>query len=366
MTSTTPIQGYGAQTDTWPVATGLGISRHDRHHDEMSIEDRVAVLGAGKALTAKTGDEAWLLITGQFEPFEDEHKLTENLVKESCRRVFGYPPTEARSRTINVLLDSRGGMLDSAYRIVLYLSWYATDLHVYVPRRAKSASTLVALGADQVHLSPFGELGPLDTQIGDPRNPTTTVSALDCYQSVDYVRQFGFTTMSASLARLIRDAEGQIPLNDLLGTASEFAIGSITPMLQGIRALDFGGWGRSLKIGEQYAKLLLLAKNPDEDRAARISERLVYGYTHHPFPIDYREATRIGLEARKMDESIHDEAMAVVEQCRGRSFVGFISSAEAEIEQRKTPPAEHAEPLPNGQQPELVRQAAMANQAELS
>ena len=94
------------------------------------------------------------------------------MVLSSCIRVFNYPdPKQCAKRTINLLLDSPGGSLDGAFRIVLYLHRYAKYLDVYVPRRAKSASTLIALSARTIYMSPFGELGPLDTQIHDPRDP---------------------------------------------------------------------------------------------------------------------------------------------------------------------------------------------------
>ena len=105
---------------------------------------------------------------------------------------------------------------------------------------------------------------------------------------------FGVSAMSKALRQLSADTGGQVTLKDLLGTASDFATGAIGPMLTGVRALDFGAWGRSLKIGERYAQILL-EDNHTRDEAGRIAERLVYSYTHHLFPIDYREACAIGL-----------------------------------------------------------------------
>jgi hypothetical protein len=202
---------------------------------------------------------------------------------------------------------------------------------VHVPSRAKSASTLLAIGADKVYLSAFGELGPLDTQIPDPRNPANTVSALDCYQSVDYVRDFGFNTITSVLPQLVDATERRIPVSDLLAAASTFAIGAIQPVLSTITALDFGGWGRSLRIGEKYASKLLRAKTKDGDyvRADNIAYQLVYGYTHHPFPIDFHEAKRIGLDVEPMDGPTYDKAVEVLAACRHKSYVGFLSEDEA-------------------------------------
>jgi Serine dehydrogenase proteinase len=308
------------------IANGMGLVALNDVPDEMTQEERDAVIAAGSDFADKIcGSDPCLVITGQFTPLVRTSRMAENQVMRACMAAFGYP--DGKKARINVVLDSPGGSLDSAYKIVRYLTAYASELNVHVPRRAKSASTLLALGAKRIYLSRFGELGPLDTQIFDPRNPVAYVSALDCYQSVDYVRLFGVNTMSKALRQLSVDAGGQIPLQDLLGTASAFAAGSVGPMLTGIRALDFGAWGRSLKIGERYAQILM-EDNHAKDEAAAIAERLVYSYTHHLFPIDYREACEMGLPAEPMSEASYRLSLDVVEKCKNKSFIGFVSQDE--------------------------------------
>lgn len=308
------------------MANGMGLVAFNDIPEELAQEERDAVIAAGREFAKEIGDQdPCLVIAGQFTPLVRATRLAENQVMKNCMDAFGYP--DGKMPRINVLLDSPGGSLDSAYKIVRYLTCYTSELNVHVPRRAKSASTLLALGAKHIYLSQFGELGPLDTQIFDPRNPVTYVSALDCYQSVDYVRMFGVNAMSKALRQLSADAGGQIPLKDLLGTASAFATGAISPMLTGIRALDFGAWGRSLKIGERYAQILL-EDNHTKDEAGRISDRLVYSYTHHLFPIDHREARAIGLPAELMSDRAYHAGLDVVEKCNNSAFIGFVSPRE--------------------------------------
>ncbi len=52
---------------------------------------------------------------------------------------------------------------------------------VSVPRRAKSAATLISLG-DEIHMGELSELGPIDPQVGKPRLPVLSLrsSALEC------------------------------------------------------------------------------------------------------------------------------------------------------------------------------------------
>jgi hypothetical protein len=313
------------------LADGSPSALDDRSRRDATMitpGERKTVLKLGTRF-AEQADGIWLLISGGFVS-DSGRNDTDSIVKDLLRRAFGYPKPEESTLVLNVLLDSPGGSLDSAYATALYLKAYAKKLRVHVPGRAKSASTLLAIGADELHLSAFGELGPLDTQIPDPRNPANTVSALDCYQSVDYVRDFGFDTITSALPRLVESTERRIPVSELLDMASRFAIGAIKPVLSTITALDFGGWGRSLRIGEQYARMLLRAKAKDGDhaKADRIAEQLVYGYTHHPFPIDYYEAERIGLDVTHMDGRTYGRSIDVVKACNNKNFVTFLSKEQ--------------------------------------
>jgi hypothetical protein len=323
--------GFENGADERARALDVGVGPGTR---DMTNAERDAVVARGMRLAEKVGG-IWLLISGRFT--SDNGALgTEGLVRELLRREFGYPQPDGPHLTVNVLLDSPGGSLDSAYSTALYLSAYAKPFRVYVPGRAKSASTLLALGADELYLSVFGELGPLDTQLRDPRNPARHVSALDCYQSVDYVRAFGIRTMTEALETLIEETGGQVPVSDLLERASVFALGAIAPMLRSVGALDFGGWGRSLRIGERYTRKLLAAKSEDvdEDLIRDIARRLVFSYTHHLFPIDYHEARRLQIPVQPMDGETYDEAIEVVRLCAGKDFVGFISKEQSDPGER--------------------------------
>jgi hypothetical protein len=59
--------------------------------------------------------------------------------------------------------------------------------------------------------------------------------------------------------------------------------------------------------------------------AGRIAYQLVYGYTHHPFPIDLNEAARVGLRAQHMDKQEHAVAAELLAYCAGDDlFIGFV------------------------------------------
>ncbi|MGE5288519.1 MAG: SDH family Clp fold serine proteinase [Micromonosporaceae bacterium] len=296
----------------------------------MSADQNAQVQEVGRRFVKETNGESCLVLAGRIIGRGDLGESTERRVQRRCEERFGFPKPSPPAEPINVILDSTGGPLDSAFKTILFLSRYTQNIHVYVPRKAKSASTLIAIGANKIVMSPFGELGPLDTQVRDPRNPTDYMSALDLYQSVDYVRDFGFSTLSDVLKNLAFATQGRMSLASSVKTGAEYAIGSITPMLEQVNAIDFGGWGRSLKIGERYAQILLTRVDPvDKAKAEKIARRLVYGYTHHLFPIDITEAKDMGLNAKEMSQAQYESASEIVSICRDDEvYVQFIDEHE--------------------------------------
>jgi hypothetical protein len=303
---------------------------------------RDKVTEAGQRFLKESGGSACLVLAGPLvSDAGRDDKSTEGAIARCCLARFRYPgdPSE---ETIDLVLDTFGGSLDSAFKTMLFVSRFAKRLRVFVPRRAKSAGTLMAIGADELFMSPFAELGPLDTQIRDPRNPTDRVSALDCYQSVDYVRAFGLSTLSKTFRALAAEARALIPLSQLVNTSADFSIGSIAPILTQVNALDFGGWGRTLRIGERYAQALLSRVGYGEEESRAIANQLVYGYTHHPFPIDLNEATRIGLNASAMTEDLYQSALDIVTACEepGVVVVGFADGKSGQSADQVTEEAD--------------------------
>lgn len=354
--------------DDTPVGEVLYLSNGTHLDNEvtgeqkkMPGEQREKIAATGRLLLEETGGNSCMILSGRLiSQIGKEAGSTELAIAQCCLGRFGYPATPVNTQdTIDLILDTLGGPLDSAFKTVLTLRKFTTRLRVFIPRRAKSAGTLIAIGGDELFMSPFSELGPLDTQIRDPRNPTARVSALDCYQSVDYVRVFGLSTFGRALSTLATETQTQIPLAQLVSTAASFSIGSISPILAQVIPLDFGGWGRTLKIGEMYAQALLTRRGWEQKDALATATRLVYGYTHHPFPIDLDEAARIGLAPQPMTQRQYELAGDLLAACSGPgTVVGFTD--EAECRQDKVPgrpitiPAARA---PNGGAPGVKDQA---------
>lgn len=70
--------------------------------------------------------------------------------------------------TLELLLHSPGGSADIAYELIRVFRRHCRKLNIIVPLEAKSAATLMCLGADAIYMGEFADLGPIDVQIQDP------------------------------------------------------------------------------------------------------------------------------------------------------------------------------------------------------
>jgi ATP-dependent protease ClpP protease subunit len=77
--------------------------------------------------------------------------------------LHNVPPGE----DLDLLLHTPGGDIDAAEKLVKLIRQKVgtADFRVIVPDYAKSAGTLIALGADAIVMSDTSELGPIDPQI---------------------------------------------------------------------------------------------------------------------------------------------------------------------------------------------------------
>ena len=74
-------------------------------------------------------------------------------------------PDRNKHRSIAVILDTPGGIVEVVQRMVTAIRVNYDDVTVIVPDRAMSAGTIFALSADRIMMDYFSCLGPIDPQI---------------------------------------------------------------------------------------------------------------------------------------------------------------------------------------------------------
>jgi len=67
-------------------------------------------------------------------------------------------------KTLNLILSSPGGEGTVVEKFVSLCREQCQKFRVIIPHEAKSAATLIALGADEIIMGPSSELGPIDAK----------------------------------------------------------------------------------------------------------------------------------------------------------------------------------------------------------
>lgn len=162
-------------------------------------------------------------------------------------------------KDVFLMLLSRGGSIEPAYQISKLCKSFAKQRFVVaVPRQAKSAATLIAIGADEIHMGPLGQLGPIDPQLGG-------LPALGVSQALKSIASLSeqYPKSSDMFARYLHMV---------------------------LTVEQIGYCERISESAVQYAERLLLTKPNLSKTAATIAKELVHEYKDHGFVIDLDEA----------------------------------------------------------------------------
>jgi hypothetical protein len=112
---------------------------------------------------------------------------------------------------IDLLLHTRGGDVDAAEKLLSLIQSTVGEHHlrIIVPEFAKSAGTLMVLGADQLLMSDSSELGTIDPQIWADDGQGNSV----CHSVLSYID--AYATHSAALKSNPDDPVARLMLNKL-------------------------------------------------------------------------------------------------------------------------------------------------------
>ncbi|MEW6741908.1 MAG: hypothetical protein AB1486_04030 [Planctomycetota bacterium] len=196
-----------------------------------------------------------------------------------------------KQSAVHLFLKSHGGSGQSSLRIVHLLRQFADRFTALVPLTCASAATMLALGADDIHMGPLANLSAIDTSI------THELSPLDRDNDLVSVSQ-------DELIRVVRlwDKEGHgesvNPYQSLFGYVHPLVIGAVD---------------RASSLSIQLCKEILSYHTNDEKLAEQISNHLNAAYPSHTYPITLKEAERIGLEVKPLDADLNDRLLELNE-----------------------------------------------------
>ncbi len=176
---------------------------------------------------------------------------------------------------IDILIVSHGGDPIVSWRIVSMLRERFDKVGVLLPYAAYSAATLVALGADEIVMHPFSNLGPVDPQLTVMNSPSGKAIS---FGAEDLSHFFNF----------VRD--------DIRITDQEQLERAFELVCKDVGAMPIGAAKRSscfaLAIGEKLLNLHM----PDSNEVKVIAETLNKSFFHHGYPLGRKEAKeKVGL-----------------------------------------------------------------------
>ncbi|MCP1384826.1 hypothetical protein [Runella salmonicolor] len=195
--------------------------------------------------------------------------------------------TKTSAQNCSLLLTTYGGDPDAGFRIVRYIQRAYKEFYLYVFGSCKSTGTLMALGANEIIMSDFGEFGPLDIQLTKDDELTNT-SGLSYLQSLIALNERLYESFEQNFMSLKRKSGFTISTRTAAEISSKLAIGIISPISAQIDPLKLGEVNRAIRIADDYGSRLLREKD-----GSNVLRRLIGDYSSHGFVIDYEEARAI-------------------------------------------------------------------------
>jgi hypothetical protein len=218
--------------------------------------------------------------------------------------VFDAPMTQ--NRNVILALQTDGGVPAAGYRLARILQRGYDELILLIFETNKSAGTLIALGADQILMGPFAELGPLDVQRRKEGEILLQSSVLDIQKSLYAINSYSLDFFANSLAQILRMGGNAITTERATNLASDIATDLLEPIASQIDPIRLGEDERKIEIARKYGSRLLPESRDDD-----IVYRLTDNYPSHGFVIDITEAeerfeegvvSEIGEEERQFEE----------------------------------------------------------------
>jgi len=242
---------------------------------------------------------------------------------------------------LDFVIHSGGGNIHSAYQIVELLRLHADRIHACVPLYAKSAATLLCLGAESIFLDELAQLGPLDTQIYEEKKggKGEFTSALNPFKALEQLQKFSLETLDIAV-RMIAMRSG-MDLDECLKHAIEFVRSTTGPLFTQLNPEKLGEYNRALSVGTEYGERLLRRFTAwDDEKRAEVLEKLVHGYPSHDYIIDYHELKEIGFDVKLFSDPERAAVQDLFGVISAGPVVELVLPAEGSQNRQSTDPQE--------------------------
>jgi hypothetical protein len=197
------------------------------------------------------------------------------------------------SKDVDFLIVSNGGDPIVALRIITLLRERFTHISVLVPYVAFSAATILALGADEIVMHPYSNLGPVDPQLSVARPNGIGLQSQVQFSSEDIRNYIEFIRADVGI------------------TDQEYLMSAFSSLAAEVGSIPIGSAKRSQQLSQSLSTKLLATHMDDKSKAESIAKALNTSYYHHGYAVGRKEAQSIGLNIEFPEKEVEDVMWAI-------------------------------------------------------
>ena len=98
-----------------------------------------------------------------------------------------FVESEQKSTNVALVLSTNGGYAKAAYKMGRCLQSRYENVKIFIPGLCKSAGTILAIVANELVFSPYGELGPVDAQMTKKDSIAERESGVEMNETFKYL-----------------------------------------------------------------------------------------------------------------------------------------------------------------------------------
>lgn len=203
--------------------------------------------------------------------------MSSDVIPEFTKQILKIPDD---INQIDILIVSLGGDPTVSWHLISMLRERFEKVGVLLPYVAYSAATLFALGADEIIMHPFSNLGPVDPQL--------TYLIKNSGNQGKKPERGNFS--SEDLKHFLEFVRSDVGISDQEQMAKTFEL-----LCNEVGPIPIGIAKRSTYLSLSMGEKLLSLHMKDPNKTKAIAEALNASYYHHGYPVGRKEAKIIGL-----------------------------------------------------------------------
>lgn len=213
---------------------------------------------------------------------------------------INFIAAEKAADDVTLILVTPGGSPDAAYKIGKYLQARYSTITMLIPGFCKSAGTLLAIAADNLVFTAYGELGPLDVQMVKTDHLASMDSGLNISEAFLTLESRAREQFHGLISEIIVGSGGVVSFQTASHSAAEMVSSLYGPIFGKMDPEEVGSRARAMRIGEDYARRLNRKYKNLKDKSI---ESLSRSYSSHAFVIDREEASLLFEKVREASDT---------------------------------------------------------------